>query len=82
MSRQSTGTAARRLKSAKELLGEWKRETDLSEQGVRWIEKGDWDRKLREREAKRACGGVVEGFEEVCGMWRKRLVEGLGVATA
>jgi hypothetical protein len=47
-----------------------------------YIERGDWDRKLKEREAKRECAGVVEGFEDVCGMWRKRLCEGLGVASA
>ncbi|KAF2476215.1 uncharacterized protein BDR25DRAFT_209699 [Lindgomyces ingoldianus] len=79
MSRQANGNAARRLKSAKDQLGEWKRETELREQGVRWIERGDWDRRLKEREAKGACGSVVDGFEEVCGMWRKRLCEGLGV---
>jgi hypothetical protein len=47
-----------------------------------YIERGDWDRKLKEREAKRACASVVEGFEDICGMWRKRLCEGLGVASA
>ncbi|KAF2270816.1 hypothetical protein CC78DRAFT_563450 [Lojkania enalia] len=82
MSRQAHGNAARRLKSAKEQLNEWKRETELREQGVRFIERGDWDRRLKEREAKRACGSVVDGFEEVCGIWRKRLCEGLGVASA
>ncbi|KAF2110044.1 hypothetical protein BDV96DRAFT_615388 [Lophiotrema nucula] len=82
MSRQANGNAARRLKSAKEQLGEWKRDTELREQGVHWIEKGDWDRRLKEREAKAACGNVVDGFEEVCGMWRQRLCEGLGVASA
>ncbi|ORY08699.1 hypothetical protein BCR34DRAFT_626097 [Clohesyomyces aquaticus] len=82
MSRQAHGNAARRLKSAKDHLGEWKREAELREQGTRWIERGDWDRRLKEREAKRACGNVVDGFEEVCGMWRKRLCEGLGVEVA
>jgi hypothetical protein len=82
MSRQSTVIAARRLRGAKEQLAEWKREADLREQGVRWIEKGDWDRRLGEREAASACGSVVDGFEEVCGMWRKRLCDDLGVASA
>ncbi|KAF2741386.1 hypothetical protein EJ04DRAFT_453804 [Polyplosphaeria fusca] len=82
MSRQANGNAARRLKSAKDQLQEWKKDAELREQGVRWIERGDWDRRLKEREAKRACGSVVDGFEEVCGMWRKRLCEGLGVASA
>lgn len=82
MSRQAQNDASRRLKVAKDQLADWKRETELREAGDRFIEKGDWDRRLREREAKRACGAVVDGFEEVCGMWRKRLCEGLGVASA
>jgi hypothetical protein len=82
MSRQAQANAARRLKSSKEQLGEWKREQEMRERGVAWVENGQWDRKLKEREAKRECGSVVDGFEEVCGMWRKRLCEGLGVASA
>jgi hypothetical protein len=82
MSRQTTTNAARRLRTSKEQLHEWKRENEKNEEGRMYIERGDWDRKLKEREAKRECAGVVEGFEDVCGMWRKRLCEGLGVASA
>lgn len=82
MSRQAHNDAARRLRVAKEQVADWKKESELREQGIRFIDKGDWDRRLQEREAKRACSGVVDGFEEVCGMWRKRLCEGLGVASA
>ncbi|KAH4060640.1 hypothetical protein HBH70_009570 [Parastagonospora nodorum] len=82
MSRQTTTNAARRLRTSKEQLHEWKRENEKTEEGKSYIERGDWDRKLKEREAKRACANVVEGFEDVCGMWRKRLCEGLGVASA
>ena len=82
MSRQTTSIASRRLKTAKEQVSEWKKESDLKEQGVRWIEKGEWDRRLREREAERSCASVVNGFEEVCDQWRKRLYEGAGVASA
>jgi hypothetical protein len=82
MSRQTTTNAARRLRTSKEQLHEWKRENEKNEEGRLYIERGDWDRKLKEREAKRECAGVVEGFEDVCGMWRKRLCEGLGVASA
>jgi uncharacterized membrane-anchored protein YhcB (DUF1043 family) len=82
MSRQAQANAARRLKSSKEQLGEWKREQEMRERGMAWVENGEWDKRLREREAKRECGSVVDGFEEVCGMWRKRLCEGLGVASA
>ena len=82
MSRQAHSNAARRLKSSKEQLAEWKRDSELRDQGILWIDRGDWDRKLQDREAERECGSVVDGFEEVCGMWRKRLCEGLGVASA
>lgn len=80
MSRQAHNDAARRLRVAKEQVADWKKDSDLREEGVRYIEKGDWDRRLQEQEAKTACSGVVDGFEEVCGLWRKRLCEGLGVA--
>ncbi|KAH8723498.1 hypothetical protein GQ44DRAFT_620037 [Phaeosphaeriaceae sp. PMI808] len=82
MSRQTTTNATRRLRTSKEQLHEWKRENERTEEGRVYIEQGDWDNRLKEREAKRACASVVEGFEDVCGMWRKRLCEGLGVASA
>jgi hypothetical protein len=72
-SRQLTSTASRRLRSARELVAEIKREDEDREDGHRWIEKGQWDRKLRDREAGRACGEVVSGFEAVCGEWRRKL---------
>ncbi|KAJ4413090.1 hypothetical protein N0V91_000064 [Didymella pomorum] len=81
MSRQTTTNAARRLRTSKEQVLDWKREQERTAEGREFIERGDWDRRLREREAKRACGEVMEGFEEACGLWRKRLCEGLGVAS-
>ncbi|KAJ9254279.1 hypothetical protein DTO195F2_6783 [Paecilomyces variotii] len=72
-SRQVTSTASRRLRSAKELVAELRREEEEREEGTRWIEKGQWDRRLREREAGKVCGDVVSGFEAVCGEWRKKL---------
>ena len=82
MSRQAQNDASRRLRVAKDQLADWKKESELREEGIRFVDKGDWDRRLREREAKRACSNVVDGFEEMCGMWRKRLCKGLGVASA
>jgi hypothetical protein len=82
MSRQAHNDAARRLRVAKEQLADWKRESSQREEGIDFISKGDWDRRLSEREAKRACSSVIDGFEEVCGIWRKRLCDGLGVAGA
>ena len=82
MSRQAHNDAARRLRVAKDQASDWRKESELREEGIRFIDRGEWDRRLSEREATRACSAVVDGFEEVCGMWRKRLCEGLGVASA
>ena len=82
MTRQTTVNAARRLKSSKDQLAEWKRDQELHEAGVRWIEKGDWEVKLKGRQAGSECFDVVNGFEEQCGLWRQKLCEGLGVASA
>jgi len=76
MNRETTTVAARRLKAVKDVLAEWKREDLEKEEGVRWIERGDWDRRLKERQCARECREVVEGFEKVCGGWRERLVAG------
>ncbi|PKY04867.1 hypothetical protein P168DRAFT_326639 [Aspergillus campestris IBT 28561] len=72
-SRQLTATASRRLRSARELVADLRREDEAREEGTRWIEKGDWDSRIRERTAGRECGDVVSGFEAVCGEWRERL---------
>ncbi|CAI6335879.1 unnamed protein product [Periconia digitata] len=82
MTRQTTVNATRRLKSSKDQLAEWKRDQELREAGVVWIEKGGWEEKLKQRQARRECSDVVNGFEEACGMWRQKLCEGLGVASA
>lgn len=80
MSRQTTVNATRRLKVSKEQLQDWKRDNERTKEAQDYIEHGDWDRRLKEREAKRACADVLDGFEDVCGQWRKRLCDGLGVA--
>jgi hypothetical protein len=72
-SRQLASAASRRLRSVRELVAEMRREQEGREEGTRWIEKGEWDRRLHEREAGRVCGEVVSGFEAVCGEWRARL---------
>ncbi|KAJ4286720.1 hypothetical protein N0V90_012972 [Kalmusia sp. IMI 367209] len=73
MSRQKTLEANRRLRSSKDQLAEWKKDMELRELGIQFIDNGDWDRRLKEREAGSACGDVVNGFEEACGVWRKKL---------
>jgi hypothetical protein len=80
-SRQLTSTASRRLRSARELVADLKREDEDREEGHRWIERGQWDRKLKDREAGRVCGEVVSGFEAVCGEWRRKLFGGAVAAS-
>ncbi|KAF3049167.1 hypothetical protein E8E11_008392 [Didymella keratinophila] len=48
MSRQTTTNAARRLRTSKEQVLDWKREQDRTAEGREFIERGDWDRRLRD----------------------------------
>ncbi|KAL2133114.1 hypothetical protein VTI74DRAFT_2916 [Chaetomium olivicolor] len=75
MSRQTTTTATRRLKSARDLVAEMRREEELREEGERWLTKGNWGERLERRECEKVCGEVVGGFEAVCDSWRERLVK-------
>jgi hypothetical protein len=84
MSRQTTTTATRRLKSAKELVAEMRKEEEEREQGERWLEKENWGERLQKRECAGVCRDVVGGFEKVCEGWRERLVkqaEAVGTAS-
>lgn len=74
MSRQTTTTATRRLKSAKELVAEVRRDDTLREEGERWLTRGNWGERLQKRECAGVCGEVIGGFEEVCNSWRERLL--------
>ncbi|KAI9663397.1 MAG: hypothetical protein M1829_006089 [Trizodia sp. TS-e1964] len=73
MSRQTTTIAARKLKSARDLVTEIRRDSEEMEEGKLWIERGDWQNKLRNRECGGVCRDVVGGFEEVCAGWREKL---------
>lgn len=72
--RASTSTASRRLKSVKDMVTEIQQGDEARETGIRWIENGRWNQRLQEKEAKRICGEVVDGFESTCNMWRTRLM--------
>jgi hypothetical protein len=74
MSRQTTTTATRRLRSARELVAEMRKEEDAREEGERWLKRHNWSERLGNRECAGVCGDVVGGFEEVCNDWRARLV--------
>ncbi|SPJ85526.1 uncharacterized protein FTOL_11307 [Fusarium torulosum] len=74
MSRQTTTMATRRLKSAKEIVAEMRKEEELREEGERWLTRGNWSERLEKRECAGVCGDVIGGFEEVCNGWRERLL--------
>ncbi|KAI8713266.1 hypothetical protein NCS52_01270400 [Fusarium sp. LHS14.1] len=74
MSRQTTTTATRRLRSVKEIVAEMRREEELREEGERWLTRGNWGERLEKRECAGVCGEVIGGFEEVCNGWRERLL--------
>jgi hypothetical protein len=74
MSRQTTTTATRRLRTAKEMVSEMRREQELKDEGERWLARGNWGERLQNRECAGVCRDVVGGFEEVCNGWRARLL--------
>ncbi|KAL6862367.1 hypothetical protein J3F83DRAFT_746081 [Trichoderma novae-zelandiae] len=74
MSRQTTAAASRRLKSARELVAEMRKEDELREQGEEWLTRGNWGERLEKRECASVCGEVIGGFEDVCNGWRERLL--------
>ena len=75
-SRLAANAAARRLKTVKDMVSDHRREEEDREIGVAWIERGNWDERLKKREAQSICGDVVRGFEGVCDGWRERLERG------
>lgn len=75
MCRQTTTIVARRLKSAKDIVEELKRDNDLREAGELWLSKGNWSERLEKRECASVCVEVVGGFEELCNSWRTRLLD-------
>jgi hypothetical protein len=78
MMRQTSLTATRRLRAAKDALREWRSESLDCDEGMRYIEHGCWDQRLRNRECASVCRDVLGGFEQTCDMWRARLVAGAG----
>ncbi|KAG6016544.1 hypothetical protein E4U54_001111 [Claviceps lovelessii] len=74
MSRQTTAMATRRLKSARELVSEIRRDEELREEGERWLHRGNWSQRLARRECASVCDEVIDGFEDVCNGWRERLL--------
>ncbi|RKF59578.1 hypothetical protein GcM3_173015 [Golovinomyces cichoracearum] len=74
MSRQTTTTASRRLRSARELVAEMRKEEEARIEGESWLKLHNWPDRLHNRECARVCGDVLDGFDEVCNGWRARLI--------
>ena len=77
-SRSVAAEASRRLRATRRLCAEWREDVDRAEEAARALEMGGWDARLRGRDAARACGEVVRGFEDVCAGLREQLVRGGG----
>ncbi|KAL9043176.1 MAG: hypothetical protein Q9180_000056 [Flavoplaca navasiana] len=75
MIRQTTSSASRRLKAAKDAIKELKIEAELWEAGIRWVEKGNWDQRLSNRQCGNICEDLVGGFNEVCEWWEQSIRE-------
>jgi len=73
MVRQQSNVASRKLRGAKEAVREWKMEVELVDSAKKWIEDGDWDNRLRKREAEGVCREVLGGFEESIKTMERRI---------
>lgn len=78
--RQLSQGAGRRLRGARELVAELRRERDAADAAARWLERHGWADRLRARQCAQLCGDVVGGFEELCQGWRDRILRQGSVA--
>lgn len=87
MLRQTTSLASRKLRAAKDTVDEFRRESQMRDDGIRWLEEGNWDTRLSNRECGTICGDVVDGFKNTCERWEDTIRENalsyhaLGVTT-
>ena len=77
MNRQTVTSSGRKLRAVTELVTEIRQQAEVSEEAIRWIEMGEWERKLSSRNSKKVCREVIRGFEETCQSWRQRLAAGM-----
>ncbi|KAL8643022.1 MAG: hypothetical protein Q9228_000367 [Teloschistes exilis] len=75
MMRQTTSRASRKLKAAKEAVDDVRKDHQVMEDGIRWIQEGNWEEKLSNRECANVCGLMLDGFKEACEVWEKRMDE-------
>ena len=79
-SRQVANAASRRLKAVRDLVAELRQEEDLCEQGIHYLERGDWSHRLRNQQAASSCREIVAGFETTCDTWRDRMLGTMSAA--
>ncbi|KAL9006469.1 MAG: hypothetical protein Q9188_000777 [Gyalolechia gomerana] len=75
MLRQTTSLASRKLRAAKDTVDDLRRESQMREEGIRWVEEGNWDTRLSSRECGAICGDVVDGFKSTCETWEETIRE-------
>ncbi|MCJ1336235.1 hypothetical protein MMC09_001511 [Bachmanniomyces sp. S44760] len=78
---QTTALASRRLRASQSLVRDLIKEDQDQEQGRRYLERGNWDERLKGRQAAGVCRDVVGGFEGVVEGWRTKVLGG-AVSTA
>ncbi|KAL8934382.1 MAG: hypothetical protein Q9211_005255 [Gyalolechia sp. 1 TL-2023] len=73
MLRQTTSLASRKLRAAKDTVEDFRRESQMRDEGIRWVEKGNWDTRLSNRECGAICEDVVDGFKNACETWEEAI---------
>ena len=74
MTRQTMAAASRKLKAAKDMVEDLKKDANARDEAIKWIENGQWQDRLARKECANVCRDILEGFEEVCKGYRERLV--------
>ena len=75
ITQQNASIATQRLRSTRDIVHTIRQEFRETDEGLRFLQAGSWDDKLRRRVAASVCREVVHGFEQVCESWRRRLGE-------
>lgn len=73
IAQQNTSLATQKLRSVQDIVDTIRREIRQAEEGLLFLQAGAWEERLRRREAAVVCSEVVNGFEEVCEGWRRRI---------
>ena len=71
--KQVAAGAARHLRATQAMATELRRERERADEARVWIEREEWEARLRERWCAGQCRDVVGGFERVCEGLRKEI---------